>query len=85
LIALRRSFEDARREVLKAAGADAEVATRLLVNRLLHAPSEEMRTIAAQALNAPKGDGGEWERLDAALGRLFRLDASDGTSGENGE
>lgn len=85
LIALRRSFEDARREVLKAAGGDAEEATRLLVNRLLHAPSEEMRTIAAQALNAPAGDGGEWERLDAALKRLFRLDAGGAASEENGE
>jgi glutamyl-tRNA reductase len=87
LIALRRSFENTRGDVLKAAGGDAEEATRLLVNRLLHPPSEEMRTIAAQALNATDGDGdgGEWERLDAALKRLFRLDAGDGTGGEEAE
>ena len=37
---LRGHFEDVREQVLAEAGGDAEKATRLLVNRLLHEPSE---------------------------------------------
>jgi glutamyl-tRNA reductase len=78
LIALRRHFEEARRQALAAAKGDAEEATRLLVNRLLHDPSEAMRAIAASSLLAADS-AGEWEQLDAVLRRLFRLD-EDGRS-----
>lgn len=61
--ALRRHFEALRDEVLGDRRLDAEQATRRLVNRLLHDPSEVLRDAA--------GDDG----LDKALRRLFRLDA----------
>ncbi|WP_425450285.1 glutamyl-tRNA reductase [Virgifigura deserti] len=48
LIALRRHFEALRTEVLEATRpGDAEEATRLLVNKLLHDPSEMLRAMAA--------------------------------------
>ena len=43
VVALRRHFERVRAEVMAERGLDAEAATRLLVNRLLHAPSEALR------------------------------------------
>jgi glutamyl-tRNA reductase len=46
-------------------GLDAEAATRLLVNRLLHAPSEALRDLAAG-----EGDAAALEEL---LRRLFHL------------
>lgn len=73
LIVLRRHFEEARRQALAAAGGDAEKATRLLVNRLLHAPSQAMRAVAASTLRAAETES-EWERMDALLRRLFGLD-----------
>ncbi len=57
---LRRRFEAAREDAL--APADAAEATRLLIDRLLHHPSEALRRDAA---------GGA---LDAGARRLFRLD-----------
>jgi glutamyl-tRNA reductase len=75
LIALRRHFEEARAEALKAAGGDAEEATRLLINRLLHDPSEAMRRVAASSLHAADAEA-EWEQLESVLRRLFRLDGS---------
>ncbi|MSO85692.1 MAG: glutamyl-tRNA reductase [Rhodospirillales bacterium] len=47
LAQLRRAFEDARAQALADSGGDADKATRLLVNRLLHAPSEALRALAA--------------------------------------
>ncbi|HLI11022.1 MAG TPA: glutamyl-tRNA reductase [Alphaproteobacteria bacterium] len=74
LAALRRRFEVVREEILgEARHADAAEATRLLVNRLLHDPSEAMRAYAAE-----EKDG---KRLIAEhlLRQLFRLEgASDG-------
>jgi glutamyl-tRNA reductase len=66
--ALRRHFEETRARILaEHPGVDAAEATRLLVNRLLHGPSEALRGLAA--LGDPSGsDAG---RL---LERLFRLD-----------
>ncbi|MGH6663074.1 MAG: glutamyl-tRNA reductase [Rhodospirillales bacterium] len=62
---LRGHFENVRSEVLAEAGDDAERATRLLVNRLLHAPSETMRQAAAEE--------GDWPKAEALIRRLFRL------------
>jgi glutamyl-tRNA reductase len=62
---LRGHFEELRAEALKESGGDAERATRLLVNRLLHAPSEAMRQAAA--------GGGEWAKAEDLVRRLFGL------------
>jgi glutamyl-tRNA reductase len=68
--ALRRHFESARAEVLAEGEPSAAEATRRLINRLLHDPSEALRAAAA-------GDGGEDPKgratLEAALRRLFRI------------
>lgn len=61
---LRRRFESERDKALAETG-DAARATELVINRLLHAPSERLRRIAA--------DEGEAE-AEAALGRLFGED-----------
>ncbi len=64
--ALRRRFEALRAEVLADSRLGADEATRLLLNRLLHDPSEVLRQAAADAHTETD--------LDAALRRLFRLD-----------
>jgi glutamyl-tRNA reductase len=66
LVALRRRFEVARAEVLANGGdVDAAEATRLLINRLLHDPSQALRRLAAE--------GGEGPAAEALLRRLFEL------------
>jgi glutamyl-tRNA reductase len=71
LIALRERFDALREEVLtRHPNADPAEATRLLVNRLLHEPSEMLRAIAA--------DGGAADMRDTitvnrVLERLFAL------------
>lgn len=70
IVALRSHFEAAREAALAEAGGDAEKATRLLLHRLLHDPSEVMKDIAS-AGDAAKGD---WELTERVLKRLFRLD-----------
>ncbi len=73
LVALRERFEAARREVLAQTGTgDAEEATRLLVNRLLHAPSAALRDAAAD----------DDALLDTAVRRLFGLDGDAGRDDE---
>jgi glutamyl-tRNA reductase len=70
IVALRRHFEETREQVLAEAGDDAEKATRLLVSRLLHDPSETMKGIAA-------GEGttkAEWDVAEQLLRRIFRLE-----------
>ncbi len=62
---LRGHFEAARAEALAEAGDDAARATRLLVNRLLHAPSETMRRAAAE--------DSDWPKWEALIRRLFGL------------
>ena len=72
--ALRSHFEAVREALLREEpGLDAEAATRLLVNRLLHAPSEVLRGLAASA-----GDAAEAEALAR---RLFRLEREEGDQG----
>jgi len=74
---LRAHFEETRAEVLATASQDADKATRLLINRLLHAPSLALRDQAAG-----RGSGQEefeWRTMERMVRRLFRLD------GENTE
>jgi glutamyl-tRNA reductase len=66
VVALRRHFETLRAEVMTERGLDADAATRLLVNRLLHAPSEVLRDLAVR--------DGDAAAVEALLCRLFRLD-----------
>lgn len=68
LVRLRSHAEAVREAALKDAGGDADKATRLLINRLLHDPSEAMRHAA--------GAGGpeEWQAMERLLVRLFRLE-----------
>jgi len=66
VVALRRHFERLRAEVMAERGLDADAATRLLVNRLLHAPSEALRDLAVREGDAAGGE--------AMVRRLFRLD-----------
>ncbi|NIA71871.1 glutamyl-tRNA reductase [Pelagibius litoralis] len=66
VVALRQHFEATRRAVLEGGRLDAEEATRLLVNKLLHDPSEALRRTAA-------ADRRAGETLEASLRRLFGL------------
>jgi glutamyl-tRNA reductase len=75
VVALRRHFEAIRDEVLAAGGDDATEATRRLVNRLLHDPSEALRGLA--------GRDGESAAAERLLARLFRLE--DGTEEKENE
>ena len=77
LTELRGHFETVRSEVLAEAGADAEKATRLLINRLLHGPSEAMREAAAE-------DSG-WAAAEDVIRRLFNLTGGNGGNGDNEE
>ncbi len=70
VVALRAHFEAVREGVLaEPAAGDAGAATRLLVNRLLHDPSEALRDIA---------DGEELGAAERLLRRMFRLDGGGG-------
>jgi glutamyl-tRNA reductase len=66
IVLLREHFEKLRMQAISESGGDAEKATRLLVNRLLHDPSEMMRLMA----------GGEtgWPAAEGLLKKLFRLE-----------
>ncbi|MGE5476498.1 MAG: glutamyl-tRNA reductase [Bacteroidales bacterium] len=66
IVALRQRFEETREAVLAEAHGDADAATRLLIHRLLHAPSEVMKSVAAE--------GAEWQQMEKTLRKLFRLD-----------
>lgn len=70
IVSLRGRFELAREQVLADCGDDAGKASRLLINRLLHEPSEAMKEIAA-AGEAGKTD---WESAERLLRLLFKLD-----------
>jgi glutamyl-tRNA reductase len=69
LVALRRHFEAMRDQVLaENPGADPATVTRLLVNRLLHAPSAVLRDLAG---NTAVDDGAELVAIERLLARLF--------------
>jgi glutamyl-tRNA reductase len=70
ITALRGRFELVREQVLSEAVGDPEWATRLLINRLLHEPSEAMKQIASSG-DAAKA---EWVAAERLLRRLFGLD-----------
>lgn len=65
IVALRQHFDEIRRQVLAETGGDAEAATRLLVNKLLHTPSAALRALAAE--------GNREGAADEFLCRLFGL------------
>ena len=67
--ALRRHFEEHRARVLMEAGGDAARATELLINRLLHEPSEVLRQLAAD------GDIGARQEAERLIAELFALPA----------
>jgi glutamyl-tRNA reductase len=66
IVLLRQHFEKLRQQAMDEAPEDAEKATRLLVNRLLHDPSEMMKLLA----EAEQG----WPAAEDLLRRLFRLE-----------
>lgn len=72
--ALRDHVEALRAEVLASGKLDADAATRLLVKRLLHEPTQVLREAAEQ-------DEAERAELERSLRRLFRFDGRGG----NGE
>lgn len=74
---LRGHFEGVRLQALEDAGGDADRATRLLVNRLLHDPMQRLRHIAGQDERARE----ELTLIEELLGRLFR--AADRDDGRN--
>ena len=75
LVALRARFDLTREEILASQPEiDAHEATRLLVNRLLHAPTRALRNLAEQ--------GAEKDSGEMLVRRLFALDKGDGTEGE---
>lgn len=63
---LRGHFERVRQEILAKGQSDPETATRQLINRLLHDPSEVLRKAAAK-------DGREGDDLERTMQRLFRI------------
>lgn len=68
VVALRRHFEQARAEVLaRGVGLDAESATRLLINRLLHEPSAALRALSAEPAHTPE----ERRHVERTLLKLF--------------
>lgn len=75
---LRARFEAVRAQALADAKGDAEAATRLLVNRLLHEPSAALRAIA-------EGGGEEGAAAERLLARLFALDAAPDSVDEENE
>jgi len=74
---LRGHFEKIREQVLKETGDDAEKATRLLINRLLHAPSEAMRGEAASSSG--------WPAAENVIRRLFGLGGRKADKNDNDE
>jgi glutamyl-tRNA reductase len=71
VVALRQYVERLRQQALEEAGGDAEAATRLLANRLLHDPSERLRALMSEA---PE----EAASVEALLRRLFPLAGGEG-------
>ena len=78
LMALREYFEAAREAALVDAGGDPGKATRLLVNRLLHNPSEALRDLAGQGATGMM----DLREMENALNRLFGLGRGPGENGK---
>ncbi|MBK1697136.1 glutamyl-tRNA reductase [Rhodovibrio salinarum] len=72
---LRQHFETVRAEVLATGKLDAEAATRLLVNRLLHGPTQALREAA--------GDVETRAELERSLARLYGIDPREGGQSED--
>jgi glutamyl-tRNA reductase len=72
VVALRQYVERLRQQALDEAGGDAEAATRLLANRLLHDPSERLRALMSAAPD-------EASAVEALLRRLFPLGGEEDT------
>ncbi|WP_193368539.1 glutamyl-tRNA reductase [Pelagibius marinus] len=66
VVALRHHFDAVRQQVLESGETDAEAATRLLVNKLLHDPSEALRRAVAE-------DPALAVQLEDMIRRLFDL------------
>ena len=66
---LRSHFEGMREQALADGGGDAEKATRLLINRLLHGPSEQLRQVAGDG-----PDSASLQEIEEIIDRLFSLD-----------
>lgn len=62
---LRDHFEEVRQSALATHPQDADKATRLMINRLLHLPSEELRAMAATKKKK------EWEQVRDLITQLF--------------
>lgn len=63
---LRSHFDSTRKQALIDGGSDPEKVTRLLINRLLHAPTEALRKLAA--------DTDDWRNMEKNINFLFGLD-----------
>jgi glutamyl-tRNA reductase len=75
IVALRKHFEATREELLAAEpNADAEAATRMLINKLLHEPSRAMREIAETESGNRANYVATAEQL---MRRLFNLGAKE--------
>ena len=80
LVALRRHFERARAQVLAhGGGMDAEAATRLLVNRLLHEPTTALKALSAE----PAHTAQERRRIERTLLKLFGVERRYGPIGDD--
>jgi glutamyl-tRNA reductase len=73
LARLRTHFERARAQALADAGGDAEKATRLLINRLLHDPITRLRKVAGRGGDVDR----ELSRFDDVLKQLFDFNDDD--------
>ena len=80
---LRKRFEAVRAEALNESQGDAEKATRLLVNSLLHAPTQALKDLATTTDGAGTV---EWVKAQKLLSRLFELEdkplGGDGAPGD---
>lgn len=73
LALLRGYFESVREGALADAGADADKATRLLINRLLHGPTRTLRRLAGGSERAEE----DRRQMATLLRRLFHMDGDD--------
>jgi glutamyl-tRNA reductase len=71
---LRSHFDIMRAQALVDAGDDAEKATRLLINRLLHGPSEVLREVAGTENGS---DLRNLQKMEEIIDRMFGLDDED--------